>query len=129
MFCAVDGRYGHGAAGCGQVDVFGALAPSCACAACEGVCNQGAAHSLRVVVNVAHAALMGGGCCACYWAPEAFKEGGEGVDHRWGGGGCGVGLGEQRGGFEDALGLAVVGVFGDAVVCGGGAAPAKAGCG
>ena len=94
----------HGAAGCGQVDVPRALAPCCACAACEGVGDQGAAHSLRVVVNVAHAGFLGscgGG------VPEAFKERCEGVYHRLRGGGVGVGLGEQGGGFEDALGLAV----------------------
>jgi hypothetical protein len=64
---------------------------------------------------------LGSGDCACDGAPEALKEGGEGGQHRGGGSGCGVGEGEQGGGFEDALGLGVVGVFGDAVV-GGGAA-------
>ncbi len=34
----------------------------------------------------------------------------------WRGCGLGVGDGVERRGFEDALGLAVVGVFGDAVV-------------
>ena len=45
------------------------------------------------------------GCRTCDWARQAFKEGGEGVDHRLRGGGVGVGDRVEGSGFEDALGL------------------------
>ena len=91
VFCAVNRRNWHGAAGCGEVDVSGALAPARDCATCEGVGNQRAIF----VINVAHARFLDGGAV---WVgagvPEALEEGGEGFDHRLRGGGVGVGDGE-----------------------------------
>ena len=58
MFCAVDGGDWHGAAGCGEVDVSGALTPGCACAACEGVCDQCAIFVAYIIVKVAHAGFL-----------------------------------------------------------------------
>ena len=71
VFGAINRRYGHGAAGCGEVDVFRALTPRGACTAYQRVCNQGAVF----VIDVAHAGFLGGGGG---WAPEAFEEGIEG---------------------------------------------------
>ena len=58
VLCAIDDCNRHGAAGCGQVDVLGALPPSGAGCAGQGVCDQCAVF----VVDVAHAGFLGGGC-------------------------------------------------------------------
>ena len=122
MFGAINRRHGHRATRRWQVDVFGALSPGCTCAASQGICYQRAVF----VVNIAHTRFLGGSGA---WAPQALKKSGEGGQDAWGGGFWGIGDCVQRRGFEDALGLAVVGVFGDAVVFGGAAAPAQAGGG
>ena len=66
VFCAVDSRYGHGAAGGGEVDVLGALPPGGAGCACEGLREQ----CVAVVIDVAHAGSLGG--CPKGFVANAF---------------------------------------------------------